>query len=150
MNMAPLTRTRAYRQQARAEAAEETARRIAHAFADCVRDRWFDEITLEEVATKAGVAVRTVVRRFGDKEGLVAGYVRYVTPGILEQRTVTPGDWESAVQRVLELYEELGDRCVGDDVGRFDRRLDSRAHEPVVTEAKRVLRRGVRAEKRSR
>jgi AcrR family transcriptional regulator len=113
MNSGPLAkRRRLYRQTARAQASEDTARRIAQAFADCVKDRWFDEITLDEVAERAGVTVRTVVRRFGGKEGLVAGFFEYVAPQIRLQRTVDPGDTEGAVDRVLELYEDVGDSVI--------------------------------------
>jgi AcrR family transcriptional regulator len=113
MNSAPLTgQRRLYRQTARAQAAEDTARRIAQAFAECVKDRWFDEITLDEVAERAGVTVRTVVRRFGGKKGLVAGYYKFIAPRIREQRTVDPGDTEGVVDRVLELYEDVGDSVI--------------------------------------
>jgi AcrR family transcriptional regulator len=103
---------RPYRQAARADAAEETARRIALAFHDCVRDRWFDEVTLEEVARRAGVTVRTVLRRFGGKAGLVAGVVEYVAPDIRDQRKVAPGDIDGAIDRVLALYEDIGDGVI--------------------------------------
>ena len=100
-------RRRSYRQTARADAAENTARRIAQAFDDCVRDRWFDEVTLDEVARIAGVTVRTVVRRFGGKAGLVAGFYKYIAPRIRDQRTAAPGDVDDAINRVLALYEDL-------------------------------------------
>ena len=106
------TRRRQYRQTARADAAEATARRIAQAFDECVRDRWFDEVTLEEVARRAGVTVRTVVRRFGGKAGLVAGFLEYVAPRIHDQRKVDSGDIDGAVDRVLALYEEIGDSVI--------------------------------------
>ena len=82
------------------------------AFHDCVRDRWFDEVTLEEVARRAGVTVRTVLRRFGGKAGLVAGVLEYVTPDIRDQRKVAPGDIDGAIDRVLALYEDIGDGVI--------------------------------------
>jgi AcrR family transcriptional regulator len=113
MNFAlPHKRRRQYRQTARADAAEATARRIAQAFDDCVRDRWFDEVTLDEVARRAGVTVRTVVRRFGGKAGLVAGFFKYIAPQIRDQRTAEPGDIDGAIDRVLALYERIGDSVI--------------------------------------
>ena len=103
---------RAYRQTARAEATETTRRRIAEAFVDCWRERWFDEITLDEVALKAKVSVRTVIRQFGHKEGLIAGFVEYLAPGVSERRTVSPGDVDQAIERLLENYEAYGDATI--------------------------------------
>ena len=64
------------------------------------------------MAERAGVTVRTVVRRFGGKKGLVAGYYKFIRPQIREQRTVDPGDTEGVVDRVLTLYEEVGDSVI--------------------------------------
>ncbi|HLI67859.1 MAG TPA: TetR/AcrR family transcriptional regulator [Caulobacteraceae bacterium] len=100
---------RSYRQTARAEAVEATRRRIVDAFADGVRDKWFDEITLEEVAAAAGVTVRTVIRQFGGKQGLVEGFVQYRAPLIQARRAVAPGDVDGGIARIFELYEDLGD-----------------------------------------
>ena len=105
---------RPYRQKARAEASEATARRIMGAFFECRNQRWYDEITLEEVAKRAGVTVRTVIRRFGGKDGLMASTFQHIAPRIREQRTVPPGDIGGAIARVVELYEELGDGAIRD------------------------------------
>jgi AcrR family transcriptional regulator len=103
---------RPYRQTARAEAAEETARRIVDAFGECVRDRWFNEVTLDEVAGRAGVTVRTVIRRFGGKPGLLAAFMEQVAPQVKAQRTAAPGDVDDAVDRILAVYEDLGDSVI--------------------------------------
>lgn len=104
--------TRRYRQKARAEAAEETAQRIARAFGDLINARWFEDITLEEVARRAGVTVRTVIRRFGSKEGLLDGYIDYISPEIIGRVNAPPGDITTSVKRVVDLYEEIGDGVV--------------------------------------
>ena len=103
---------RPYRQKARAEAAEETAKRIALAFGALVHERWFEDITLEDVAQRAGVTVRTIIRRFGSKEGLLGSYIDYLGPQIAEQRTVAPGDVEDAIKRVIDIYEDIGDGVI--------------------------------------
>ena len=105
-------RARPYRQAARAVAAEATARRIVDAFSDCMQQQWFDEITLEEVARRAGVTVRTVIRRFGGKEGLLQSFIEAFVPQADRRRDSTPGDVAAAVGRVLDLYEEWGDLFV--------------------------------------
>ena len=103
---------RPYRQKARAEAAEETARRIAQAFGDLNNEHWFEDITLEEVAARAGVTVRTIIRRFGSKEGLLNGYIDYVAPEIIEMLTTPPGDVAGDIKRVIDLYESIGDGVI--------------------------------------
>lgn len=103
---------RLYRQKARAQATEATAHRILDVFFECAKERWFDEITLEEIARRAGVTVRTVIRRFGGKEGVLSSSFHRVGPRIRAARTVVPGDIDGAISRVLEIYEEFGDAVI--------------------------------------
>jgi AcrR family transcriptional regulator len=100
---------RAYRQSARAQAAEETAERILDAFAARVRDGWFEEIRLDDVAREAGVTVQTVIRRFGGKEGLLDATRDRLASEIESRRTVTPGDVTGAVGVLITDYETVGD-----------------------------------------
>lgn len=104
--------TRAYNQTARAEAVEATRRRIAQAFVEASGEAWFDEITLEEIARRAGVTVRTVIRQFGGKDGLVASLADVRNPEIAAQRRVAPGDISAALERLFENYERDGDGTV--------------------------------------
>ncbi len=108
----PPTRPRVYRQTTRAQLAEETRRRIAVAFFECWRGRWFDEITLEEVAQRAQVSLRTVIRQFGGKEGLIGAVVTYVAPEVDTHRIVRPGDVDAAIERLFENYESDGDSTI--------------------------------------
>jgi AcrR family transcriptional regulator len=101
---------RAYRQTARAEAAEQTATRILDAFEALVRDTWVDEVTLDKVAADAGVSVQTVVRKFGGKEGLFYGIQSRLERDINARRfAVAPGDIEGAVQTLVVEYDTVGD-----------------------------------------
>jgi AcrR family transcriptional regulator len=100
---------RIYRQSARAQAAEATAARILDAFAAQLRERWFDEIRLEEVARAAGVTVQTIIRRFGGKEGLLDAMHQRLGAEIRRRREVAPGDASGAVASLIEDYEEVGD-----------------------------------------
>lgn len=109
MNNRVSGRKRTYRQGARAAAAEATGRRIIDALMECNRDRWFDDITLEEIAQRAGVTKQTVIRRFRSKEGLLAEFVKVIPGQIRTQRSIVPGDIDAAIERVFDLYEEAGD-----------------------------------------
>ncbi len=103
---------RIYRQSARAEAAAATGRLILDAFAATLRERWFEEVTLEEVAERAGVNVRTVIRRYGGKEGLLDAFVDDFRASIDERRDTPAGDVASALERLLAVYEEWGDGVI--------------------------------------
>lgn len=103
---------RKYRQTGRADAAEETARQILDAFSDSVRRQWFDEVTLEEVADRAGVHVRTVIRRFGGKDGLLEAFVDDFIPSIAIDRETPPGDVAAAIDRLMDVYETWGDSVI--------------------------------------
>lgn len=100
---------RAYRQSARAQAAEANAARILDAFAGQLRARWFDEIRLEEVAREAGVTVQTVIRRFGGKEGLLEATTERFGAQVRRRREVAAGDAEGAVTSLVLDYEQAGD-----------------------------------------
>ncbi len=100
---------RAYRQSARAAAAEATATRILDAFTAQLPVRWYDEIRLEDVARDAEVTVQTVIRRFGGKEGLLGAAYRRLGEEILLRREVAEGDVTGAVASIIEDYEAVGD-----------------------------------------
>lgn len=100
---------RAYRQSARARSAEATGRRIIDAFAARLRQHWFDEIKLDDVAADAGVTVQTVIRRFGNKEGLLAAVHDRLGAEIRARRDFSGGDAAAAVSALIKDYEEVGE-----------------------------------------
>jgi AcrR family transcriptional regulator len=105
-------RKRPYRQGARADATAATGRRIVEAFVECNRDHWFSEVTLESVAQRAGVTVRSIIRRFGGKAGLIDAVVAHMGPKVRAERTAAPGDIDDAMRRLFVFYEEHGDGIV--------------------------------------
>jgi AcrR family transcriptional regulator len=105
--------TRAYRLGARADAAAETVERILDAAAAVFWERPSDQISLEEVALRADVSVRTVIRRFGGKGGLLAAGVAREEQRTRAQRDLAPpGDIPAAVAVLVEHYETTGDRVL--------------------------------------
>jgi AcrR family transcriptional regulator len=109
MKTPELSRTRPYRMRARAEAAAETRARILRAVLDLHVERFHDQITLEDVARRAGVTVQTVLRHFGSRDGLVAAAAEQATSEVLAQRSAAPvGDVDAAVDNLLDHYEEWG------------------------------------------
>jgi len=97
---------------ARAEAAAATAERILEAAAEVFWELPTDQISLDEVARRAGVTVQTVIRRFGGREGLLAAGVQREAGKIQAQRKAPVGDVAEAVRLLVDHYETLGDRVL--------------------------------------
>ena len=69
-----------------------------------------DEITLVAIAERAGVSVRTVIRRFGSREGVIAACIEADAAGIQTERGQAPaGDVAGALDVLLVHYERDGD-----------------------------------------
>jgi AcrR family transcriptional regulator len=97
----------------RAEAAAETGRRILEATIELHRERFFDQVSLEDIAERAGVTVRTVIRRFGSKERLIVAAAEEGTRRVTRQRYQAPvGDIEGAVDNLVDHYEEWADSAL--------------------------------------
>jgi AcrR family transcriptional regulator len=98
---------------ARADAAEATGNRILDAASELFWERPTDQIPLDEVATRAGVSVQTVIRRFGGKEELLAAGVDREASRVRLQRDQAPTeDAVGAIKVLVDHYEELGDRVL--------------------------------------
>ncbi|MEY4385376.1 MAG: hypothetical protein RLY20_659 [Verrucomicrobiota bacterium] len=107
MNMKQGTRPqRSYQQKARAEAAEASTLRIIEAFLKRAENEWFDKVRLEDVAADAGVTVQTVIRKFGNKTGLLDAAHRHMGETVMVRRNTTPGDVDRAVDALTRDYEE--------------------------------------------
>ena len=104
---------RPYRMRARAEAAAETGRRILEAVIELHRERFWDQVSLEDIAERAEVTVQTVIRRFGTKERLIEAAAEEGTRQVIRQRDQAPvGDVEGAVENLVDHYEEWADSAL--------------------------------------
>ncbi len=99
---------RAYRQTARAQSASATGERILDAFIARLREGWFDEIRLDDVASDAEVTVQTVIRRFGGKDGLLDACDRKLSAEIVEGRRLPAGNVSAAIDAIIDEYELHG------------------------------------------
>jgi AcrR family transcriptional regulator len=114
MNMVDASPPRRYRMQARAEAAAATGERILDAAVEVFWERQGEQLSLDEVARRADVTVRTVIRRFGGREGLLAAAIDRETERVRRERARAPeGDVAAAVHVLLDSYEATGDRMMG-------------------------------------
>lgn len=93
---------------ARAEAAERTRRAIIEATAALFWERDPDEITLEEIAARAGVTLQTVLRRFGSKDALFAAAAEVKSAEVARSREPErPGDRAGALRALFASYERM-------------------------------------------
>jgi len=100
------TRKREYRMGARAESAEQTRQSILAAARELfLSAAYYDDVTLEQIAERAGVSLKTVVRRFRSKDELLVASA--LTEA--EQRSVPAGDLEAIVRVLSARYEESMD-----------------------------------------
>jgi len=94
---------------ARAEAAERTQRAIVDATAALFWERDPDEITLEEIAARAGVTLQTVLRRFGSKDGVFAAAADAKSVEVARSREPErAGDRTGALRALFASYEQIG------------------------------------------
>lgn len=106
-------RPRPYRMVARAEAAAATGERILDATVDVFWEHPTGQLSLDDVARRAGVSVQTVIRRFGGRDGLMAAAGEREAEKVRRQRDTAPvGDAEGAVRVLVDHYEETGDRVL--------------------------------------
>jgi len=106
---APLTRT--YRQDIRARQTRDNADRIAQTAAHLIKtSRHTAEITLDDVSRASGLTVRTILRRFGSREGVLeAGFARIKTEFEGLRAPTAAGDVDAALASLVAQYERIGD-----------------------------------------
>jgi AcrR family transcriptional regulator len=109
-NMNLVAHKRPYRMRARADAVLATEERILDAAVEVFWERPTEQIALEEVGRRAGVAKQTVLRRFGSKADLVAAAAEHEVARVEAERgDVVPGDVPGAVRVLVAHYERIGD-----------------------------------------
>jgi AcrR family transcriptional regulator len=102
---------RQYEMAGRTAAMQHTRESILDAAVELFEPAWFDEVTLADIAKRAGVSQQTVVNHFGTKMDLyLTGLSERFAPGIQAVRgQATPGDVASIVETVVRDYEVTGD-----------------------------------------
>jgi AcrR family transcriptional regulator len=116
---------RPYRMKARAKAAEATRKKILDAIEVAFAELFYDEITLSEVARRAGVSVQTVIRHFESKEGLfLASYLHTGEKMGADRGPLPVGDPEKIIDDLADHYERFGDRILW--------LLAQEEHEPIL------------------
>ena len=89
------------------------------------------QVSLDDVARRAGVSVQTVIRRFGRHEGLFKAAAERETERVRSQRDQAPtGDLPGAVRVLVDHYEAFGDRAM--------RLLAEEARVPAMAEVAEI------------
>jgi AcrR family transcriptional regulator len=94
---------------ARADAAETTWNRVLDAAVGLFTDNPYEDVSLDLVASAAGVTKRTILRRFGSKETLFAESLQSAVEEMIRHREeAVVGDVAGAVANVVGQYERWG------------------------------------------
>ena len=99
---------RQYESVARAEAAQATRDRIVRAAIDLAYERGDIEMTLDEIADRAGTTVRTVLRQFGSRDAVVEAGIELGAAEVAAERIDPRGDRERSIRLLVEHYEKRG------------------------------------------
>ena len=96
--------------ETRAAAVEITRQRVLAAAEEAFTANWYDEVTLRDVAARAGVALQTVVNHFPTKELLFGAAIDAWGNQIEQARfSAVDTDIASAVGVLVDDYERTGD-----------------------------------------
>lgn len=113
---APPTRARRraprpYRQEVRARHTIENADRIIGSAVRLIKTtRRTADITLDDVSRESGLTVRTILRRFGSRDGVLEAAFAQIKTEFEGLRAPTPaGDVDRALTSLLNQYERIGD-----------------------------------------
>src|SRR5690348_7920065 len=101
---------RGYRQALRAQQAQATGDRIVQTALELVTTApRVASITLDDVARESGVTVRTILRRFGSRDGVLEAAFARIKADFQKYQHTPDGDIDAALTTLLDQYEQLGD-----------------------------------------
>jgi AcrR family transcriptional regulator len=103
---------RRYTMTTRAASAEQTRLRILDSAVALAGTRVLAQISLDDIASAAGVSVQTVLRRFGSRAGVLEAAREHAVTQVVSERRTPVGDVDAAVRVVVDHYEQRGDGVV--------------------------------------
>ncbi|WP_348726893.1 helix-turn-helix domain-containing protein [uncultured Mycolicibacterium sp.] len=102
-------KARGYQMTARAASTARTAEAILAATIELFEDKPVADITLADIAARAGVTVQTVLRRFGDKDGVFDAAIEQFASEVFGQRGAAVGlGAREAITNLAAHYEQWG------------------------------------------
>ncbi len=109
MTPTPVRTTRPYVMRRRAGQVERTREKILDATVALAFETPVAAITLPAVARRADTTVQTVLRQFGNRDGLFDAALEWATPLVLAERPADPADLVGSLDLLVEHYETRGD-----------------------------------------
>ncbi|MGH9004643.1 MAG: TetR/AcrR family transcriptional regulator [Acidimicrobiia bacterium] len=97
---------------ARADAVAQTREQILQAGMALSQEKLSFAIALADVATRAGVTARTVLRHFGSRDQLFEALLSFARDQVIEERETPVGDTVQAARTIVAHYEHKGDRVM--------------------------------------
>jgi AcrR family transcriptional regulator len=99
---------RRYESTVRADAAQATRDRIVRAAVDLAYERGDLEMTLAQIAERAGTTVRTVMRQFGSRDAVIEEGSARAGAEVAAERHDPGGDRDRSIQLLVDHYEKRG------------------------------------------
>src|SRR6056297_2820057 len=100
---------RTYDMSKRAQNAARTTDNIITATEKLLAEKSLEEISLNEIAKEANVAVQTVLRHMNSRDGCLQAVAEKVYTRVKKQREIyKPGNIADAVENLIEQYEREG------------------------------------------
>lgn len=97
----------------RARQVAQNDQKILNAMSDLWIEWPLSEITLDKISQRSGVTVRTILRKFGSKDGLLEACIENDADRFTQMRMqVTPGDLDGILEALLAEYELMGDALI--------------------------------------
>ena len=114
MKKTPSPKRKSYEQSERAILTDQTRRNIVESTVTLIRSsRRVSDVTLQKIAEGADVALRTVLRHFGSREGVFEAAFQQIQVAISQNRVETPpSDLQSAMSSLFLSYEKDGDLMI--------------------------------------
>lgn len=100
---------RAYRLGQRAAARTDRRQRVLEATGEVLWEQGFDATTLQAVADRAGLSLKSLVRYFGTKDALLRACMKQAVRDEEAQRDVPVGDVDAIARTLADRYEKVGD-----------------------------------------
>lgn len=99
---------RRYESVVRSDAAQSTRDRIVRSAVELAYERGDIEMTLEQIAERAGTTVRTIMRQFGSRDGVVEAGIELGSMEVAAERHDAGGDRDSSIRLLVEHYDKRG------------------------------------------
>ena len=105
--------TRSYNNQNRTSQSEQTRRQILLATVDLWLEMPITDITIDGVAKRAGVSSRTVLRKFGSRDGLFEACMSdEALTDAFQRKEAEIGNLDQIIDSIYEHYEHEGDAVI--------------------------------------